>query len=151
MPIDATGLKSAQLIPNAELKVYEGSSHGIALVPGGKERFNQDVLEFLRKWPLCECSFAISGAATRAINPLLAHFQGAARTSKDISSSHLPARYRCIGSGVCRRSPSPRPGCCNADPSIHGPTRPHSVCVLVLELVCWIQGRLMNPYPGRFR
>lgn len=49
VPIDATGRKSAQLIANAELKVYEGGSHGIALVPGDKERFNQDLLEFLRK------------------------------------------------------------------------------------------------------
>ncbi|MGW4734390.1 alpha/beta fold hydrolase [Streptomyces shenzhenensis] len=49
VPIDATGRKSARIIPHAELKVYEGGSHGIALVPGTKERFNADLLEFLRR------------------------------------------------------------------------------------------------------
>ncbi len=48
VPIDATARKSVEMIPNATLKVYEGSSHGIALVPGDKERFNQDLLDFLR-------------------------------------------------------------------------------------------------------
>lgn len=47
-PIDATGRKSAQIIADATLKVYEGASHGIALVAGDKERFNNDLLEFLR-------------------------------------------------------------------------------------------------------
>ncbi|MBD2894127.1 alpha/beta fold hydrolase [Actinomadura nitritigenes] len=47
VPIDATGRKSAQIIPDATLKVYEGGSHGIAMVPGDKERFNRDLLEFL--------------------------------------------------------------------------------------------------------
>ncbi|RSN68827.1 MULTISPECIES: alpha/beta fold hydrolase [Actinomadura] len=49
VPIDATGRKSAQLIPGAELKVYEGGSHGIAMVPGDKERFNRDLLEFIKR------------------------------------------------------------------------------------------------------
>jgi non-heme chloroperoxidase len=49
VPIDATGRKSAALIPDAELKVYGDGSHGIAMVPGDKERFNQDLLEFLKK------------------------------------------------------------------------------------------------------
>ncbi|MFI0372940.1 alpha/beta fold hydrolase [Actinomadura sp. 1N219] len=48
VPIDATARKSAEIIPDAVLKVYEGSSHGIALVPGDKERFNQDLLDFLK-------------------------------------------------------------------------------------------------------
>ncbi|MFH8873814.1 alpha/beta hydrolase, partial [Streptomyces griseus] len=30
------------------LKVYEGGSHGIALVPGDKEKFNRDLLDFLK-------------------------------------------------------------------------------------------------------
>jgi non-heme chloroperoxidase len=47
VPIDATGRKSAQIIPDATLKVYEGGSHGLAMVPGDKERFNRDLLEFL--------------------------------------------------------------------------------------------------------
>ncbi|MFD0904044.1 alpha/beta fold hydrolase [Actinomadura sediminis] len=49
VPIDATGRKSAQIIPGAELKVYEGGSHGIAMVPGDKERFNRDLLEFIKR------------------------------------------------------------------------------------------------------
>ncbi|QMU71409.1 alpha/beta fold hydrolase [Streptacidiphilus sp. P02-A3a] len=47
VPIDATGRKAAGLIAGATLKVYPGGSHGIALVPGDKERFNQDLIEFL--------------------------------------------------------------------------------------------------------
>ncbi|WP_326734547.1 alpha/beta fold hydrolase [Streptomyces sp. NBC_01022] len=48
VPIDATGRKTAKLVPGAVLKVYEGGSHGIAVVPGDKERFNQDLIEFLK-------------------------------------------------------------------------------------------------------
>jgi non-heme chloroperoxidase len=48
VPIDATARKAAEIIPDATLKVYEGGSHGIALVPGDKERFNKDLLDFLR-------------------------------------------------------------------------------------------------------
>ncbi|GAA3220297.1 alpha/beta hydrolase [Actinocorallia longicatena] len=47
VPIDATARKSAEIIPGATLKVYEKGSHGIALVPGDKERFNADLLAFL--------------------------------------------------------------------------------------------------------
>ncbi|WP_040839153.1 alpha/beta fold hydrolase [Nocardia brevicatena] len=49
VPLDATGRKSAQVVRDAILKVYEGGSHGIALVPGDKERFNTDLLEFLER------------------------------------------------------------------------------------------------------
>ncbi|MFI0897376.1 alpha/beta fold hydrolase [Streptomyces sp. NPDC020983] len=49
VPFAATGAKTAKLVKDAELKVYEGGSHGIALVPGDKERFNQDLLEFLAR------------------------------------------------------------------------------------------------------
>ncbi|WP_227982522.1 alpha/beta fold hydrolase [Nocardia spumae] len=48
VPIDATARKGAKIIPNATLTVYEGGSHGIALVPGDKERFNTDLLTFLQ-------------------------------------------------------------------------------------------------------
>ncbi|MFH9347852.1 alpha/beta fold hydrolase [Kitasatospora sp. NPDC017646] len=48
VPIDATGRKTAQLVPGAVLEVYEGAGHGIANVPGEKERFNRDLLGFLR-------------------------------------------------------------------------------------------------------
>lgn len=47
VPIDTTGRKSAEMIQDSTLKVYEGGSHGIALVPGDKEKFNADLLEFL--------------------------------------------------------------------------------------------------------
>ncbi|GHJ36135.1 alpha/beta fold hydrolase [Streptomyces sp. TS71-3] len=47
VPFEATGKKAAQLIPNATLKVYEGGAHGLAMVPGDKEKFNRDLLEFL--------------------------------------------------------------------------------------------------------
>ncbi|MFJ6015585.1 alpha/beta fold hydrolase [Streptomyces sp. NPDC092952] len=49
VPVDATGRRSAEIIPGATLKVYEGGSHGIAMVPGDKERFNADLLEFLAR------------------------------------------------------------------------------------------------------
>ncbi|MFI6726612.1 alpha/beta fold hydrolase [Streptomyces atratus] len=49
VPIDATGRKTAQLIQDATLKVYEDGPHGIAVVPGYKERFNKDLLEFLKR------------------------------------------------------------------------------------------------------
>ncbi len=49
VPLDATGRKAARLIPGAELKVYEKASHGLAMVPGDKERFTADLLEFLRR------------------------------------------------------------------------------------------------------
>ncbi|MDF5751297.1 alpha/beta hydrolase [Spongiactinospora sp. TRM90649] len=48
VPFAATGKKAAEIIANAKLKVYEGGSHGIALVPGDKEKFNADLLEFLK-------------------------------------------------------------------------------------------------------
>ncbi|MCK7625220.1 alpha/beta hydrolase [Streptomyces sp. RS10V-4] len=47
VPLDATGRKTARIVPDATLRVYEGGSHGIALVPGDKERFNRDLLDFL--------------------------------------------------------------------------------------------------------
>ncbi|MEU0542094.1 alpha/beta hydrolase [Nocardia sp. NPDC005978] len=48
VPIDATARKGVTLIPDATLTVYEGGSHGIAMVPGDKERFNNDLLTFLK-------------------------------------------------------------------------------------------------------
>ncbi|MEU6478187.1 alpha/beta hydrolase [Streptomyces sp. NPDC047017] len=49
VPLEATGRKTARLVPGAELKVYEGGSHGIAMVDGDKQRFNEDLLAFLRR------------------------------------------------------------------------------------------------------
>ncbi|MEE1757012.1 alpha/beta fold hydrolase [Streptomyces sp. SP18CS02] len=48
VPIDATARKAARIIPRATLKVYEGGSHGIALVGGDKDRFASDLLAFLK-------------------------------------------------------------------------------------------------------
>ncbi|MGW0486257.1 alpha/beta fold hydrolase [Nonomuraea sp. NPDC003214] len=48
VPIAASGDKSAKIIQNSTYKVYQGGSHGIALVPGDKEKFNADLLDFLR-------------------------------------------------------------------------------------------------------
>ncbi|WP_255952033.1 alpha/beta fold hydrolase [Streptomyces odontomachi] len=48
VPFDATGKKTAQIVSDATLKVYEGGSHGLALVPGYKEKFNADLLSFLQ-------------------------------------------------------------------------------------------------------
>jgi non-heme chloroperoxidase len=47
VPIDTTAKKAVKIIPNATLKVYEGASHGLAMVPGDKEKFNKDLLDFL--------------------------------------------------------------------------------------------------------
>jgi non-heme chloroperoxidase len=44
VPIVAAGLKQAKLIPNAELKVYEGAPHGLPTTL--KDRLNTDLLEF---------------------------------------------------------------------------------------------------------
>ncbi|WP_308287372.1 alpha/beta fold hydrolase [Actinomadura parmotrematis] len=49
VPFETTGKVAAEFVADAELKVYEGGSHGIFTVPGDKERFNKDPLEFLKK------------------------------------------------------------------------------------------------------
>jgi non-heme chloroperoxidase len=45
-PIDLTGRPTAALIPNAELKVYEGAPHGLFLTR--KDRLNADLLGFVK-------------------------------------------------------------------------------------------------------
>ncbi|TDC79718.1 alpha/beta fold hydrolase [Streptomyces hainanensis] len=49
VPFEATGRKTAEMIDDATLKVYEGGAHGLAMVPGHKERFTSDLLEFLAR------------------------------------------------------------------------------------------------------
>ena len=44
-PIDMTGRPTAALIPNAQLKVYEGAPHGLFLTH--KDRLNADLLRFI--------------------------------------------------------------------------------------------------------
>ena len=48
VPIDDSAKKSVDLIPNATLKIYPGAAHGLALIPGAKEQFNQDLLDFIK-------------------------------------------------------------------------------------------------------
>ncbi|WP_034263617.1 alpha/beta fold hydrolase [Actinospica robiniae] len=48
VPIDASAKKSVKLIPHATLKIYEGAPHGLTVVPGFKERFNEDLMDFLK-------------------------------------------------------------------------------------------------------
>jgi non-heme chloroperoxidase len=48
VPIEVSGNRSVQIIPNATLKVYEDAPHGLAMVPGYKEQFNQDLLDFIK-------------------------------------------------------------------------------------------------------
>jgi len=46
VPIDASARKAAAIVAGAELKIYEGGSHGLAQTE--PERFNADVLAFIR-------------------------------------------------------------------------------------------------------
>jgi non-heme chloroperoxidase len=46
-PLELTGRKLAELIPDSELRVYEGAPHGIALTH--RDRFTQDLLRFVRR------------------------------------------------------------------------------------------------------
>jgi non-heme chloroperoxidase len=45
VPIEASALRSAELLPNATLKVYSGASHGLNGTP--EQQFNADLLAFL--------------------------------------------------------------------------------------------------------
>ncbi|HEX4813667.1 MAG TPA: alpha/beta hydrolase [Nonomuraea sp.] len=51
VPIAAASDKASRIIKDCVYKVYRGGSHGIALVPGQKEQFNADLLEFLHGQP----------------------------------------------------------------------------------------------------
>jgi non-heme chloroperoxidase len=46
VPIKASALLSAKLIPHATLKIYEGAPHGLATTH--KDRLNEDLLSFIR-------------------------------------------------------------------------------------------------------
>jgi non-heme chloroperoxidase len=46
VPIKASALLSANLIPHATLKIYEGAPHGLATTH--KDRLNEDLLSFIR-------------------------------------------------------------------------------------------------------
>jgi non-heme chloroperoxidase len=45
-PLETTGRKVAQLIPDATLKVYTGAKHGLNLTH--KEAFNEELLAFVK-------------------------------------------------------------------------------------------------------
>lgn len=46
VPIEVSGDKTAQLIPNSQLIVYEGAAHGLFITH--KERFHRDLLAFIQ-------------------------------------------------------------------------------------------------------
>lgn len=46
VPIQASGLRSAELVPNATLKIYPGAPHGLPVTH--QAELNQDLLEFIR-------------------------------------------------------------------------------------------------------
>src|SRR5271156_5191453 len=46
VPIVAAALKSSKIVPNAELKIYEGAPHGLPTTL--KDRLNTDLLEFFK-------------------------------------------------------------------------------------------------------
>jgi non-heme chloroperoxidase len=46
VPIDAAGRRSAEIAPNATLKIYEGAPHGLPITL--QDRLNADLLEFIR-------------------------------------------------------------------------------------------------------
>jgi non-heme chloroperoxidase len=48
VPIAASARKSAKIVESATLKVYSGAPHGFPMLPEYSERFNADLLEFLR-------------------------------------------------------------------------------------------------------
>ncbi|POX57538.1 alpha/beta hydrolase [Streptomyces sp. Ru62] len=48
VPIVASAEKSSQIVEDATLKVYSGAPHGLSMVPEFAERFNADLLEFVR-------------------------------------------------------------------------------------------------------
>ncbi len=45
-PIDLTGRKTAQAIPDSQFKVYEGAAHGLFITH--KEQLNRDLLTFIQ-------------------------------------------------------------------------------------------------------
>ncbi|MEW2514233.1 alpha/beta hydrolase [Streptomyces sp. NPDC046870] len=48
VPIVASAEKSSRIVEDATLKVYSGAPHGLSMVPEFAERFNADLLEFVR-------------------------------------------------------------------------------------------------------
>jgi non-heme chloroperoxidase len=48
VPIKASALRAAELVKDATLKAYEGAPHGLAQVAPYKDRFNTDLLDFIR-------------------------------------------------------------------------------------------------------
>jgi non-heme chloroperoxidase len=46
VPIVAAALKSSKIVPNAQLKIYEGAPHGLPTTL--KDRLNSDLLEFFK-------------------------------------------------------------------------------------------------------
>lgn len=49
VPIDAAGRRSAEMLPNAVLKVYEGAPHAHGLPIAMQDRLNADLLAFIAR------------------------------------------------------------------------------------------------------
>ena len=49
VPFEDSSKLSAELIPDATLKVYPGAPHGLANTTEWKDKLNSDLLEFLRR------------------------------------------------------------------------------------------------------
>lgn len=48
VPIADSSELAVKLVPDARLEIYPGASHGFPMLPGTKERFNADLLAFLK-------------------------------------------------------------------------------------------------------
>ena len=48
MPIVASALKSSKIVKDATLKVYPGAPHGLAQTTAYKDKFNTDLLAFIK-------------------------------------------------------------------------------------------------------
>jgi non-heme chloroperoxidase len=47
VPIEASGKRSAELVPGARLKIYAGAPHGLPVVCA--DQLNRDLLDFIRE------------------------------------------------------------------------------------------------------
>ncbi len=48
VPIVASALKSSKIVKDATLKVYSGAPHGLAQTTAYKDKFNTDLLTFIK-------------------------------------------------------------------------------------------------------
>jgi non-heme chloroperoxidase len=48
VPIGASALQSSKIVKDAILKVYQGAPHGLAQTTAYKDKFNADLLDFIK-------------------------------------------------------------------------------------------------------